>query len=184
MLRSLIIGGFLFFLCACSKDAEEPPTQLPYSYFNTPVTNTGYYAYDINGSLIRVIGLPNTFREITINNARYSMRTFPNPRWYGRFSLAQGGNWFVDLSSEFEGRTGKAYLVRANGSSESSEIISENGTYFQNTGEPFIVWEGSYEDRRIIVPTPADRDADYRLYVEIEGKLIYDNLAVRQFSTY
>jgi hypothetical protein len=182
MIRSSIFAGLVFLLSACSKDVNEPPSQLPYSFFNTPVVNTGYYAYDLNGTLINVIGLPNTLREATIGGVQYSMLTFPNPSWHGIFNQSQ---WTISLNPAFEGRTGRVWLVKATSSEGTSPFISENGRIYQNMGEPFVVWEGTYEGQGLLsVPTPVNEDADYRLYVEIEGKLIYDNLAVRQFSTY
>jgi len=183
MIRKLFLGVFLLSLLACSKDEKEPPSQLPYSFFNNPVISTGYYAYNINGSQIAIIGLPNTLREVTVGSTEYSMLTFPNPSWYQEGGSGQGF-WTISLSPSFEGHEGKAWLVKAASSDDTSPFISENGTHFQNTGDPFIVWEGVYDRQILQVPVPASEDADYRLYIEVEGILIYDNLAVRQFLTY
>ncbi|MEM9050753.1 MAG: hypothetical protein AAGC47_01770 [Bacteroidota bacterium] len=182
-LHYILIGCMLVFSFGCSDDEVEPPTALPYSFFNNPIVNTGYYAHDLNGSLIRAIGLPNTLRELAAGSNTFRIVTFPNPVWYGE-GFSATGFWSISFNEAFAGRTGKAWLVRASASAQESQVIFENGSYLQNTGDPFVVWEGTYSGQFLRVPIPVNEDSDYRIYIELEGRLMYDNLAVREFLTY
>jgi hypothetical protein len=183
MKNSSILMLMVLIFLGCSKENDNPVTQIPSSFFNNPLVNTGYYAYSINGSLIRVMGIPNTQREITINNVDYSIVTFPNPRWYQSESVGQDF-WNIGLSPSFQAKTGKVWLMRASQSEDFSPFVQENGSTHQAIGQPAVVWQGTYQGTRLQVPIPAAEDADFRLYLEIEGYLLYDNLVVREFLTY
>lgn len=182
MIRKLVYVGLFVFICACAKESE-PPEHIPYSHVGNALVNTGYYAYDEIGSPIRVVGIPNTFREIETEQGKIEMRTFPNPSWY---DLSETGriSWLSSVDGPIPDGPRKAILVRANyaanGQSNGNLI---NGAFHQVYNDSLVVWEGSYTDM-VEVSIQVDEPGDYRLYVEIDGYYLYDNLAVRNYLTF
>ena len=96
MISRWIIFGCFLFLFGCSEK-QDPPSVIPYSHFNQPVINTGYYAYDLLGVPIREIGFPNTFREVDTDRGRIEVYTFPNPAWIWDEDL-DTVTWLVSVS--------------------------------------------------------------------------------------
>jgi hypothetical protein len=183
MIRWIIFGGLLFFLYSCSKEEENPPEFIPYSHFNRPLVNTGYYAYDINGSLIRVIGIPNTFRSVSSVQGVIRMTSFPNPARLIQTESGQKANWNVQLQGPFPNGDRRAFLVRASETANFDPGIFTNGAYFQALDEPTVVWQGQY-GILFNISIPADEPGDYRLYLEMDGYYLYDNLAIRSSGTF
>src|SRR6056297_1929935 len=109
MNRRLLFGVIVLLLSACSKE-EKPTTQIPYSYFNEPIVNTGYYAYDLNGSPIRIIGIPNTKREAETPQGDIRMVTYPNPAWIQEGVVLQV-SWSVNVDGPIPAVSRKAFLI-------------------------------------------------------------------------
>ncbi|HKK38193.1 MAG TPA: hypothetical protein VJ949_02120 [Cryomorphaceae bacterium] len=182
MNRRLLFGVIVLLLSACSKE-EKPTTQIPYSYFNEPIVNTGYYAYDLNGSPIRIIGIPNTKREAETPQGDIRMVTYPNPAWIQEGEFLQA-NWSVDLAGPIPAVSRKAFLIRASTTGDdTANGAFFNGSYHHVIGENTIVWEGEYS-RNFRISLPVSETGDYRLYLEMDGYYLYDNLAIREFLTY
>jgi hypothetical protein len=168
-------------LLSCSKD--DNPNRAPRPISNT-VVNTGYHAYDPNGSFIFDIGTPNTKRDTTINGEEIFMRTFPNPAWPSDgFSGTVIWNVFVDNVDPENGF--RAILVKAN---YIEEFLSpewfENGGFDQDLVDSTIVWEAVIDEISFNVEIEVPGLGDYRLYVEMDSITLYDNFAVREFLTY
>jgi hypothetical protein len=182
MIRTCLFGALVLLLCACSKE-EEPTTRIPYSYYNDPIVNTGYYAYNLNGSPIRIIGIPNTKREAETPQGDIRMVTFPNPAWIQEGEFLQA-SWSINIDGPIPAVSRKAYLVRAKRSGDASwNGAFLNGSFHHAVGEPTVVWEGEYS-RNFRISLPVSETGDYRLYLEMDGYYLYDNLAIREFLTY
>ncbi|MCA1761504.1 MAG: hypothetical protein ABR574_07270 [Cryomorphaceae bacterium] len=187
MISRATILGIIFLICACAKE-NEPPAHIPYSHAGIAPVNTGYYAYDQNGIPLRVVGIPNTLREVETEQGKVEMITFPNPLWY---DLSETGSisWRSNVGGPIPDGPRKAILVSANSAAnQQSNGSFINGAFHQVLNDSLVVWEGTYTNGEyssvIDVTIQVDEPGDYRLYLEIDGYYLYDNLAVRKYLTF
>jgi len=176
MKRKIAWIGLILMILACEK-SQDLPTRHP--FLQAPV-NTGYYAFDQNGSYIRQVGNPN------VKNGTFPYQTqfriFPNPTAYS-FSDVYTGLWYVSFNSEFEGKEKKIWVMKARYQEIPDEGTIENGRYYLKVGAE-VVYETTTMEQILNINLSNPSSRDYRLYVEIDGKQYHDNLAIRARGTY
>lgn len=173
----------LVFLVICIGCSDDDDSRVRGNIGPTsPIINTGYHAYDMNGSLIFDVGTPNTLRDTVIHQAEASIRTFPNPAWPSD-GFSGTVIWNITVQKPTPDSEIKATLAKAN---YAEEFLSpewfQNGGFDQILIDSMVVWEGEFEQPFIQIDVT--EFGDYRLYVEMDSIVLYDNLAVREFLTY
>ena len=166
----------ILLVLACEK-SQDLPSRHP--FLQAPI-NTGYFAFDQNASFIRQVGNPN------VKNGTYpyetNFRVFPNPATYS-FSDIYTGFWNIAFADEFEGKEKKIWILKASYQEIPDEGIIENGQYYLKVGAE-LVYETITQEQILNINLTNPSSTDYRIYVEIDGKQYYDNLAIRARGTY
>ncbi len=173
MMRFLIACALLLCL-GCEKKVDSPNL---HPFYAVPV-NTGYYAYDSNGNFLRVVGIPNIKNGTAPYDREFVM--FPNPLRSSTFQHEDSVSCRIFLPV---GMSKKVWVLPANYSEHSSSTLNQNGGSFQVVSNT-PVFQIETNDQRVDIILPVDQHTDYRVYVELDGELYYDNIAIRDFDTF
>ena len=177
MINKLLGIGFILICLSCQK-ADDSPAMYP--ILEDPI-NTGYYAYDINGNFVRQVGSPNVKNGTHPYPLKFGF--YPNPLWYSTIEFSEF-HLRLSLPSSDEGKVKNVSVFRALYNENPAEGIVENGSYLQIIGgQP--IYEITTTKSVVDLTFPNNSvDADYRVYVKMNGAIHYENIAIREFQKY
>lgn len=168
-MRIIRLTGVILFLImnlGCTK--EEADIRFP--QFEVPQF-TGYYARDEAGHYMGRYGMPNVNLgdQYTWENSRYHITMFPNPA-HNRST--------VFIKSPNQNQMKKLWLTRAIPTLpfEPTIVESDNWNNFVVGGAPLL--QGEFTQREAYLNISDLPNGYYRLYVEMDGLIFYDNLLI------
>lgn len=157
---------FLIMFSGCTKEDAE----IRFPQFEVPQFK-GYYAHNEAGNYMGRYGMPNVNLgdQDTWENSRYHILMFPNPA-HNRST--------VFIKSPVQNQEKKLWLTRAIPTLPFEPTIVESDTWnnFVAGGAPLL--QGEFTQREAYLDISALPDGYYRLYVEMDGLIFYDNLLI------
>lgn len=153
-------------ILSCSKDDSN----IRVSNLETPIL-TGFLLRNITGDVIGKIGFPNIKlgNESNDNNSEYFFSTYPNP-------IKDKASIYI--KSPNTNTTKKVWIVHAeyNNNISNAETSIGNATLLSAGGSPIFYGEISSNDIHLDLSNL--NEGYYRVYVNIDGLTLYDNLII------
>jgi hypothetical protein len=168
MKKYLFITVGTLLIIACSKESSD----FQLSNFEIPVI-TGFQVRDHTGSTVQIIGNPNI--KLKNESNRYSFISYPNPiKSYCYISIKSPADTYK-----------KVWLVRADYMLNNEPVIETLGmkTLYVG-GVPLFKGVIGPQSEAIILDLSSFKNGYYRIYLETDGILLYDNLVINNLITF
>jgi len=168
MMKILLTGVILSLMIFPGCTKEEADIRFP--QFEIPQFK-GYYARDEAGNYMGRVAMPNVNLgdQDTWENSRYHIILFPNPA-HNRTTV------YIKSPNQYDEK--KLWLTQAIPTLPFEPTIVESDTWnnFVAGGVPLL--QGKFTQREAYLDISALPDGYYRLYVEVDGLIFYDNLLI------
>ena len=155
---------------SCTKEVAD--TRL--SDFTEPVI-TGYYQTNENGEEMGAVGIPNVkrFNGADRNHSTHLMVIFPNPAYY---------SFNIRMETPVPSTTKKIWITRAN----IVDMPDNSGIDLAMTtmvvgGSP--VFQTETNSDHITINVEDVEDGYYRVYVEADDIILYENLVINHAAS-
>ena len=165
------ILGFIIISSCTKKD-----TEIRLSEFETP-TITGVNLRGFDGSDYGTIGVPNIKQGNESNDyhSAYYFTFYPNP---------SAERIFVYIKTPTEGELKKLWIVQANWDNQVSGdwMGLNNATNITVGGSPLV--HDEFTPGGIAIELSHFAEGYYRIYLEVNGHLLYDNLIINKSKVF
>jgi len=151
-------------LPGCTKEAD-----IRLSEFTTPVI-TGYYVRNDIGMDLKTIGIPNVRLGDNSNDyhtSTYFFTFFPNP-------CTDSCLTFVKAPQD--NSTRKVWITQANWLEEKNEPVTDPVGMDNMTVGGYPLIQKEFTSDRTMIDLSSLGEGYYRIYLEVDGNLLYDNL--------
>ncbi|MCK9617016.1 MAG: hypothetical protein M0R21_04190 [Lentimicrobiaceae bacterium] len=167
----LLIFLIVLFIISCSKEDNE----FRLSDFSIPTIN-GYYQRDLVANIIGIVGTPNVRlgNSTGFNNSIYYFFCYPNP--------CSKGLCAIHIKAPIKNEIKKLWITPAyfNNQGSNNSIDLNNSSNIFIGGSP--VFQTEFTSNDLTVNLSQIPNGYYRIYLKVNGYLLYDNLLIYKLN--